>query len=197
MSKPGMSKRVLVLAANPKQHSFANDLAKAYTDSASDHHEVRLLTLSDMQFSLDLSGGYAEEHAMEPALTEFQASVEWCDHLVIVTPIWWGSLPAKLKGLFDRAFLPGFAFQYEKDKLVPKKLLTGKTARIIMTMDTPPWYYWLIQGAPATKQLKITTLKFVGFHSVKTKMIGPIISSSKASRAKWVRDVSKLGHFAN
>jgi len=192
-----MSKRVLVLAANPKKDSFTSSLAEAYASSAQKKHEVQLLKISDMEFNLDLSGGYAEEGSMEDSLKSFQASLEWCEHLVIFTPIWWGSLPAKLKGLIDRTFLPGFAFKYEKGKLIPKKLLQGKTARIVMTMDTPPWYYFLIQGAPAIKQLKATTLKFVGFNSVKSKMIGPIISSTKESRSKWVDDVSKLGHAAS
>ena len=150
-----------------------------------------------MEFNPDLSGGYAEDHPFEDSLESFQASLEWCEHLVVFTPIWWGSLPAKLKGLIDRTFLPGFAFQYEKGNSIPKKLLQGKTARIVTTMDTPPWYYYLIQGAPAIKQLKVTTLKFVGFNSVKSKMIGPIMNSTKESRSKWVNDVSKLGYAAN
>lgn len=192
-----MSKRVLVLAANPKKDSFISSLAEAYANSAEKNHEVRLLKISDMEFNTDLSGGYEVESSMEDSLKSFQASLEWCEHLVILTPLWWGSLPAKLKGLIDRTFLPGFAFQYEKGKSIPKKLLKGKTARIVMTMDTPPWYYSIIQGAPAIKQLKVTTLEFVGFHSVKSKMIGPIISSTKESRTQWVNDVSKLGFAAH
>jgi putative NADPH-quinone reductase len=192
-----MSKRVLVLAANPKNNSFISYLAEAYASSAEEKNEVQLLKISDMEFSLDLSGGYAKEHSMEDSLKSFQASLEWCEHLVVFTPIWWGSFPAKLKGLIDRTFLPGFAFQYEKGKSIPKKLLQGKTARIVMTMDTPPWYYYLIQGAPALKQLRTATLKFVGFNSVKSKMIGPIISSTKESRTKWVNDMSKLGFTAS
>jgi len=93
--------------------------------------------------------------------------------------------------------LPGFAFQYEKGNVFPKKLLKGRTARIVMTMDTPPWYYFVIQGAPAIRQLKAATLKFVGFKSVKNKMIGPIIGSTTKSRSKWLNDVSKLGYAAN
>lgn len=191
-----MSKRILVLAANPNNTSFTNFLAETYASSAKKNNEVQLLTLSDMEFNLDLSAGYAEAHSLEDSLKAFQTSLEWCEHLVIFTPIWWGSLPAKLKGLIDRTFLPGFAFQYEEGKLIPKKLLKGRTARIVMTMDTPPWYYLLIQGAPAIKQLKTTTLEFVGFNSVKTKMMGPIISSTEESRSKWIDDVAKLGDFA-
>jgi NAD(P)H dehydrogenase (quinone) len=192
-----MSKRILILAGSPKKDSFTNYLAETYASSAKKTHDVRLLKISEMEFNSNLSGGYAEEHPFEDSLKSFQDSLEWCEHFVVFTPIWLGSLPAKLKGLIDRTFLPGFAFQYEKGKSIPKKLLLGRTARIITTMDTPPWYYYLVQGAPAIKQLRIATLKFVGFNSVKSKMIGPIINSTKESRSKWVNDVSKLGYAAS
>ncbi len=192
-----IKKRVLILAANPKKDSFTHHLAHAYTQAALQKHDVQLLDLCTMEFNLNLSMGYAENAELEASLTAFQKALEWCDHLVIFTPIWWGSLPAKLKGLIDRTFLPGFAFQYESGKVIPKKLLTGKTAQIIMTMDTPPWYYRLIQGAPAIKQLKTATLKFVGFKSVKSKMLGPIINSTRKAREKWLSDMSKLGLAAH
>ena len=192
-----MSKRVLVLAANPKKGSFINSLAETYANSAKKNNEVRLFKISDMDFNMDLSEGYDEFFTMEDSLKSFQESVEWCEHFVILTPLWWGSMPAKFKGLIDRTFLPGFAFQYEKGKTIPKKLLKGKTARIVITMDTPPWYYSLFQGAPAIKQLKTATLEFVGFRRVKNTMIGPIISSTEESRVKWINDVSKLGFTAS
>ncbi|MGB3622177.1 NAD(P)H-dependent oxidoreductase [Ketobacter sp. MCCC 1A13808] len=192
-----MSKRILVLAANPKKDSYTNYLAAKYTSAAQQQNQARLIQISDLEFDLNLAGGFTESHALEDALQSFQADIEWCEHLAIFTPVWWGSLPAKLKGLIDRAFLPGFAFQYEKGNPIPRKLLKGKTARIVMMMDTPPWYYFLIQGAPATRQLKTTTLKFVGFRSVKSKMIGPIINSTARSRSKWADEVSKLGYAGN
>lgn len=192
-----MSKRVLVLAATPKKDSFVGALAEAYANSAEINNQVQLLKISEMDFNLDLSVGYDEEFPMEDSLQSFQNALEWCEHFVIFTPIWWGTIPAKSKGLIDRTFLPGFAFQYEQGKSIPKKLLLGRTARIVMTMDAPPWYYSLIQGAPAIKQLKAPTLEFVGFKPVKSKMIGPIISSTKESRTKWINDMSKLGFTAS
>lgn len=192
-----MSKRVLILSANPKKDSFTGKLAETYASSAKEKHSVKLMHISDLEFNLNLSNGFTEQQAMEDSLKTFQAAIEWCEHLVIFTPIWWGSIPAKFKGLIDRTFLPGFAFQYEKGKTIPKKLLKGKTARIFMTLDTPPWYYFLVQGAPAIKQLKTATLKFVGFKSVKNKMIGPIISSTQSARKRWINEVSKLGYAAN
>lgn len=188
-----MRKRILVLDANPKSDSFINYLSEAYVGVAQKHHDVRLVRLSEMDFEIDLSSGYDETMQMEETLLAFQASLKWCDHLVIMTPVWWGAVPAKLKGLIDRTLLPGFAFRYEKGMVRPKQLLQGKTARIVMTMDTPPWYYLLFQGAPALRQLKSATLKFVGFRSVKSNMIGPVITSTASSRSKWAEYVSRLG----
>jgi NAD(P)H dehydrogenase (quinone) len=188
-----MSKRILVLAANPNKNSFTNFLAATYATAAKKNNEVQLLEISDMVFNLDLSTGYTEALTLEDSLKAFQLSLQWCEHLVIFTPLWWGSLPAKLKGLIDRTLLPGFAFQYEKGKSIPKKLLLGRSAQIIMTMDTPPWYYFLLQGAPAIKQLKTATLEFVGFNALKSKMIGPIITSTPESRFKWINNIEKLG----
>lgn len=191
-----MTKRVLVLAGNPKDKSFSNHLANVYADAAKKHFEVRLIKLSEMTFNPDLAAGYDEKQDLEESLIAFQQALTWSDHLVIITPIWWGAIPAKLKGLIDRTFLPNFAFKYESGKTIPKKLLKGKTSRLIMTMDTPPWYYRLVQGAPALKQLKIATLAFSGFTSIKSNMLGPIISATEPAKAKWVSDIAKLGEYA-
>ncbi len=191
-----MSKRVLVLAGNPKEKSFSNKLAEIYADAAKKSHEVRVLKLSDMDFNPDLFVGYDDKQDLEKSLEYFQTALAWSDHFVIIAPIWWGTVPAKLKGLIDRTFLPGFAFSYESGNSKPIQLLSGKTARIIMTMDTPPWYYRLVQGAPALKQLAISTLKFAGFISVKNTMLGPMISATEASKIKWASVIEKLGERA-
>ena len=76
-----MSKRVLVLAANPKKDSFVNSLAETYASSAGENNEVRLLKISDMEFNMDLSGGYEQSSSMEDSLKSFQDSLEWCELL--------------------------------------------------------------------------------------------------------------------
>lgn len=188
-----MSKRILVVCGNPKANSFCESLANSYVQQASQKNEVALVSLSQLQFNPDLNQGYDQVHTMEQDLIDFQASLTWAEHVVIFTPIWWGSIPAKFKGLIDRSLLPGFAFQYQEGKTMPDQLLVGKTARVIITLDTPPWYYKWVQGAPAVKELKIATLKFCGFQPVKTKLIGPIISSNDTQRAAWTKEVERLG----
>ncbi|MBV1879058.1 MAG: NAD(P)H-dependent oxidoreductase [Pseudomonadales bacterium] len=192
-TKNNSTKKILILAANPKKDSLIGDLASAYADAATNQFDIQLMKLSDMTFNPDLSNGYDEPQTLEVALQQFQAAILWCDHLVIFSPVWWGALPAKLKGLFDRTLLPGFAFQYDSGKSIPKKLLKGKTATIIITMDTPVWYYRWVQSAPALNQLKSATLEFVGFKGIKSKLFGPVMHASAGTRKQWMNSISQLG----
>ena len=112
--------------------------------------------------------------------------------MVWVHPIWWFGWPAVMKGFIDRVFLPGVTFKYEKGP-IPKKLLKGKTGRIIATADTPSFYYRFFLGSPATKQLKQGTLQFCGVSPVRTTYIAPLRKSSEEFRKSWLRKVELLG----
>lgn len=128
---------------------------------------------------------------------ELQKKISKADHVVIVTPVWWGSVPAILKGLFDRVLLPGFAFRYEKNDVMPKQLLKGKSARVIITMDTPPWYYSLVYGSPVTKMLKRTVLEFCGFGPVKVSTFGSVLKSTQQKRERFAKKVYVYGAGGN
>lgn len=85
-------------------------LADAYEETARQKgHEVRRQNLGDLRFDPILWHGYQKVQELEPDLLAAQASITWCDHWVIIYPIWWGSVPALLKGFFDRALYSGFA----------------------------------------------------------------------------------------
>lgn len=124
---------------------------------------------------------------------ELRQKIKDATHLVVVFPVWWGSVPAGLKGILDRVFLPGFAFKYEKGDLLPKQLLKGRSARVIITMDTPLWYYRWVYGAPATKMMKKTVLGFCGFKPVKVSMLGSVINSKQAQRKAFIDHIFDLG----
>jgi len=95
-----------------------------------------------------------------------------------VYPIWWGTYPALLKAFIDRVFLPGFAFKYKPDSMFWDKLLKGKTARLIVTMDAPKWYYALVYRSAGHIALKKATLEFCGVKPVTTSTFGSVKSSS-------------------
>lgn len=73
------------------------------------------------------------------------------------------------------------------------KLLTGKTAHIITTLDQPSWYYRIFYGRPSIDQLRRSTLEFCGIKPVKVTYIGIIKNSKDEQRKKWIEKVYSLG----
>jgi putative NADPH-quinone reductase len=146
-----------------------------------------------LDFNPNLKFGYQKRTELEPDLLGAWETIKWADHLVWIHPVWWGGLPAVMKGFIDRLFLPGMAFSYRKDSIFWDKHLTGKSARIITTLDQPGWTYRLLFGRPSVNQLRKSTLQFCGINPVKVTYIGIIKTSDEKKRDKWLNKITKLG----
>jgi len=189
-----MSKKIVIINGHPNPNSFNFGIAAAYKEGATiNGAEVREITIANLKFEPNLKFGYQKRMELEPDLLQAWEAIQWADHLVWVHPVWWGGLPAIMKGFIDRLFLPGMAFSYRENSIFWDKLLKGKTARIITTLDQPGWYYWLFFGKPSVNQLKKSTLQFCGIHPVKTTYVGIIKTSSAGQREKRLNKIKKLG----
>jgi len=187
-----MAKKILVLNGNPKGSSYGRHLADVYQEEALKHASIQRFDLADMAFNPSLDFGYDKVQVLEACLVKFQQAVLWAEHIVIFSPIWWGGIPAKLKGLFERAFLPRFSFQYETDSPEVIPLLTGKTSRLVLTMDAPPDYVQQ-QATPAIDQLDTYTLQFCGVAKAEVSLIGSIIMADEKQKDEWQSVVQALG----
>jgi len=187
-------KKILIINGHPNKDSFNFGIAKAYQKGAlSKGSEVKEIVIRDLNFNPNLQFGFQQRTELEPDLIESWEKIKWADHLVWVHPMWWGGLPAITKGFIDRVFLPGFAFRYRENSVWWDKLLKGKTAHIITTLDQPGWYYKMAFGKPSVNQLKKSTLEFCGIKPVKVSYIGPIKNSTIAFREKCLEKVEKFG----
>ncbi|WP_456461549.1 NAD(P)H-dependent oxidoreductase [Reichenbachiella sp.] len=187
-------KKILIINGHPDKESFNFALSDAYKEGAQySNAEVKEINIRELDFNPNLQYGYRKRTELEPDLLEAQQKIKWADHIVWVYPVWWGSLPAIAKGFVDRVFLPGFAFEHKVNSVWWDELLTGKSARIICTLDQPGWYYKLIYGSPSHKAMKKLTMHFVGVKKVRITAIGPIRESKESYRAKWLKKVEKLG----
>lgn len=191
-------KKILVFLAHPATETFNHALANAYEREARQvGHEVRRTNLGELEFDPILHDGYRIIQELEPNLKSLQGDIKWADHLVLVYPTWWFAPPALLKGFFDRALLPGFGFRYSNDGFlqkylsVPKRLLKGKSARIICTSDGPSWLYKLL-GHTAIGMVR-DTLRFCGFGPIRSRAIGSVKNSDDSRRKKWLAQVANLG----
>lgn len=189
-----MKTNILVINGHPDPESFCAALSEAYIQGAADSGaEVRYLDLGKLKFDPILKYGYRQRTELETDLIEAQELIRWANHLVFVYPTWWGAMPALLKGFIDRVFLPGFAFKYRKDSPLWDKLLTGKSAHLIVTMDTPSWYNRWINRHAGHNVMKRNILQFCGITPVRITEITPIKPSAKEQRAKWLEQVKRQG----
>ncbi len=185
-----MAKNILVVLGHPDSDSYCGQLADGYSEAAQEAgHHVKSFKLGELEFDPSLHHGYSKRQVLEPALQELQDSISWATHLVFVYPIWWGGMPAVLKGLFDRVLLPGFAFKYRENSQLWDKLLAGRSAHVIMTMDTPPWYFRWVYRMPAHHQIKKTILEFCGIKPVTLTSLGPVRYASAEKREQWLKRV--------
>ncbi len=193
-----MKKQVLIINGHPDKQSFNYALSGAYKRGADGTGaDVLELNIADLSFNSNLVNGYRQRMELEPDLEDAIEKIKKADHLVWVFPMWWGGYPALMKGFIERTFLPGITFQPKTGSPLPEKLLKGKTARIIMTSDSPRWYDYLFMKSPALNQFKKGTLEFCGVRPVKVTYISPIKNSKLEFREGWLEKVALLGEKLN
>lgn len=187
-------KKILIINGHPDKESLCFELANAYERGAKSNSqvEVQRIDLIDLDFDPILKYGYRIPYELEPDLVEAQQKILWADHLVWVYPIWWGTFPALLKGFLDRVFLPGFAFKYHKNDPFWDRLLKGKTARVINTADTPPWYLRIVYAFAGIKIMNRQVMSFTGIKA-KFSIFAPIRNSTQEKRKAWIKKVEQLG----
>lgn len=189
-----MTAKILMVNGHPDAESYCSALCNAYTEGAlTSSAHIEELHLHELNFELSLQFGYRQRTELEEDLIRAQELIKWADHIVFVYPLWWGSMPALLKGFVDRVFLPGFAFKYRENSSLWDKLLTGKTAHLIITTDTPSWYNRLIYQQSGQKIMKRNILQFCGINKVRISEIGPIKPSKLDTRLQWLEKVKRLG----
>lgn len=188
-------KKILIINGHPNAVSLGNALHLAYRDGAlASKAEVKEIRISELQFNPNLQYGYNQRTELEPDLLAAWEKIQWADHLVWIHPVWWAGWPALMKGFVDRLFLPGMAFKYRENSVWWDRLLKGKTARIITTMDQPVWYYRLFSKAPSIRQLKHNTLEFCGVKPVRVTAFGPVRGAKASKIDGWLEHVRALGN---
>ena len=186
--------KIAIFMGHPNTSSLGSGLADAYQEGAEKGgHEVRRINLVELDFDPILRDVANRDQDMEPDLKMAQETIIWSDHLVFVYPTWWATMPALLKGFVDRTIIPGFAYKYQKGSAFPEKLLKGRTARLITTMDAPKFYYALVYRQAGHNAMKRATLLFCGVKPVRISAFGNVRGSSPEKREKWKQKLRGFG----
>ncbi len=185
---------MLLLVAHPRSASLCGALADAYAEGARcAGTDLRRCDLAALHFESNVTAISPRDQPCEDDIQRAMQAIAWANHLVIVFPTWWGTMPALLKGFLDRVMMPGFAFAERADGEGWERLLAGRSAHLLTTMDTPPWVYRWIYGAPGLNGLAKATLGFCGIAPVRRTIFGPVKGSSQAVRGRWIAQARQEG----
>jgi NAD(P)H dehydrogenase (quinone) len=189
--------KMLVVDGHPDEGRLITHLLNHYAESLGEHALVERLAVRDLVFDPNLRKGYGAEQEWEPDLKRVAEAIDACDHLVVGFPLWWGGEPALLKGLLDRILLPGYAFRYHRDNPFWDRLLVGRSADVVVTMDTPPWYLRAVYGDPIARRWRRQELGFCGFSPIRVLRLGPTRRGGAAKRLQsWQAEIERAAKSA-
>ncbi len=128
--------KVLVIYSNHHQNNFNHKLLDHLHQKITEEgHQVIVRDLYQLNFDPVLrtkdfemisAGQTPQDIAQE------QHYVKWADVLIFIYPVWWGGMPAIVKGYIDKVFSWGFAYKSNGNGVYP--LLTGKQAVVMNTL---------------------------------------------------------------
>jgi NAD(P)H dehydrogenase (quinone) len=192
-----MQKNILVLLGHTDKETYTGTIADRYESAAKNAgHNVVRVNIGELKFDPILHKGYKEIQQLEPDLLDLQDKFRAADHIVLIYPNWWNTMPAILKGLFDRFWIPGFAFNFDKQTKKLIKRLAGKTARVIVVAGThSPFQTWWKFG-DYTNEIQYGILEFAGLRT-SVSAYGPCERVSADCREKWLKQIDKLGASAS
>jgi putative NADPH-quinone reductase len=187
--------RILIVDAHPdpSPERYARALVRAYRDGAvRAGRSVEVLELHRMDIPFLRSPSAWREIEPPADIQLAMAAITRCVHLVLIYPLWLGSMPALAKAFFEQVARPGFAIDEAKLGLHPG-LLGGRSVRIIVTMGMPALVYRWYFSAHSLKALERNILAFCGFGPIRHTLIGNIEGIGDAARRRWLEKVEALG----
>jgi putative NADPH-quinone reductase len=193
------AQRIVLIQGHPDVVSrhLGHALEDAYAQGAeAAGHEVRRIPVAALDFPLLRSQQAWEEGALPASLVQAQTDIAWAQHLVLFFPLWLGDMPALLKGFLEQVARPGFAFKADANNTFGKKGLTGRSARVVVTMGMPALIYRWYFRAHSVKNLERNILGFVGISPVNETLIGMVDKLDDVGVKKWTDKLHKLGAAA-
>jgi putative NADPH-quinone reductase len=194
-----MARRIAIIDGHPDsdEQRFIHAIATAYESGArAAGHDVRRIIVSELAFPGLRSSEDFKKRRPPRAIRACQRTIAWADHLVILYPLWLGAMPALLKSFFEQLLRPGFAFKAARGSRMPRKLLKGKSARIVVTMGMPALFYRWYFRAHSLKSLERNILAFCGVHPVRASLLGAVETIGPRARKEWLTKIEALGRRA-
>ena len=171
---------------DPSGGHLCHALADAYAEGAiAAGHGVTRIDIAQLDVPFLRSKADFEVGAVPDSLRPARDAIAQSEHLLILFPLWLGTVPALLKAFLEQLMRPGVAFEYQA-KGMPKKLLAGRSAHLVVTMGMPAMAYRWIYGAHGVRALERNILNFVGVKPVRKTFLGMVEAVGDSKRRGWL-----------
>lgn len=189
-----MVRRIVIIQCHPDPAGYhlLNAMGDAYAEGATAAgHDVRRVDIARLDFPLLRTQTDFETGALPDSLQRARDDMQWAEHWVFLFPLWHGTMPALMKGFLEHILRPGFAMEY-RSRGLPKKLLSGRSARVVVTMGMPPLMYRWYYGAFGVRGFERSMLSFAGIKPIRRNLFGLTFSDDK-TRAGWIEEMRSFG----
>jgi putative NADPH-quinone reductase len=127
--------------------------------------DVVVLDLEELDFGAIMSpeehrAYHTDQPILDPMVAEHAHALRGADILVFVYESVLGTLPARLKGWFERVMVPGVAFRFNRRGKVRPALTQVRRVVGIATYTEPRWRVWLVNDNGrriVTRALRLNT----------------------------------------
>lgn len=194
-----MSHQILIIDGHPDPNGshFVHELADFYRQGAKEGgHAVRLLRVGEMRFPLLRNSKAYLSGKLPESIRAAQKSIVWADHIVVLYPLWLGTVPAKLKGFLEQVMRPGFGFVHGAAGERAKPLLKGRSARIIVTRGMPELFEVVDRSERSIRSVAADVLGLCGVRPVRVTVLGGADTLTAAQHDKAQFDMRRLGLLA-
>ncbi len=191
--------RILIIQGHPDRAGghLCHALADAYEEGArAAGHRVECVEIARLGFPLLRTKAEFEAGAAVADIVAAQDAIRAAEHLVIVYPLWLGSSPALLNGFLEQVLRPGFAVE-PSQRGSHKKLLKGRSARIVVTMGMPALFYRWFYGAHTLRNLKRGIFGLCGIGPCRHCLIGMVEGMSETRFGRLAGRMRDLGERAS
>ena len=155
---------------------------------------MRRLDVAKLDFPVLRRAEEFERGTVPADIRAAQDAIRWADHVVLFFPLWLGTMPALLKAFLEQVFRPGFAM--DATSKLPRGLLRGRDARIVVTMGMPGVMYRLLFRAHGLRGLERSILGFAGIQPIRHSLVGMVGAPGKHHIERWLGRMEALGRKA-
>lgn len=186
--------RILILIGHPDPapQRFCRALAEAYAQgAASSGHDIRRADIGPMDAPMLTTQAEFETDDPPRLIRDLRQDILWADHLVVIFPLWLGGAPAKFKATLEQVFRGGFGFEVGPRGWRSK--LSGRSARMVLTMGMPGAIFRLVFGAHGLKAITQGIFLLAGIKPSRASIVGAVDAIGAGGRARWLERMRRLG----